>query len=385
MKTLVNGKSSGRPPSVRRALCLAGYVALLCLVSCVGKSRTAIDARHRIESSQFEQTGEREWTSPVVQAAFPFEELIYSWHLDRPGDTFRLQLKVVFDAGEDSPWLPAGYWGDVPNLVVGRKPPSFEGGVLDMDWLRLDTPATGFQFRVVGMGDNPQLAPPALTVIVTHNHPSPEPASPQGESGAVEPVAARVLDIPLRRQYDSGGQRITNACQSAALASALEYFGRSVTLEDIVAHSFDAEYEYPGVWPRVIGAAQEFGFDGRIERFRDWDAVRRALAKNEVLLCSMRLEPGECDAPPYPSLGNHIVALCGVTDDDRVVVTDSYLGRSGTGYLCQWTRSDFERVWMETKGGVAMVIQPPENAALRLVENLPPFPRDRAFPDGDDH
>ena len=69
----------------------------------------------------------------------------------------------------------------------------------------------------------------------------------------------------------------------------------------------------------------------------------------------------------------------------RVVVTDSALGKSGRGYLCQWLQSDFEKVWMRTKGGVAMVICPPAGAVVRAVTNLPPFPKDRTFPVGDDH
>ncbi len=74
-----------------------------------------------------------------------------------------------------------------------------------------------------------------------------------------------------------------------------------------------------------------------------------------------------------------------MTDDGRVVVTDSALGKSGRGYLCQWLQSDFEKVWMRTKGGVAMVICPPAGAVVRAVTNLPPFPKDRTFPVGDDH
>jgi len=113
--------------------------------------------------------------------------------------------------------------------------------------------------------------------------------------------------------------------------------------------------------------------------------LRRALAENKIILCSIRLKEGECQSPPYESMGNHIVVLCGVTDDGRVVVTDSALGKSGRGYLCQWWQRDFETVWMRTKGGVAMVICPPAGATLRGVAHLPPFPKDRTFPEGDDH
>jgi hypothetical protein len=84
-------------------------------------------------------------------------------------------------------------------------------------------------------------------------------------------------------------------------------------------------------------------------------------------------------------MGNHIVALCGVTDDGRVVVTDSALGKDGSGHLCQWLQVDFETIWMRTKGGVAIVICPPPGAVPREVSDLAPFPRGRLLPAGDFH
>jgi hypothetical protein len=353
-----------------------------------------IDCRHRIPASAFTETSLGEWVSEPVRPAFPFDELIYSWHLNQAGDTFRLYLKAVFGPGDETDWLYAGCWGDVMNRVENRERPAFDRGMLDMDWLKLKTNATAFRFKVVAAGTEPLSAPPELTVIATDNHPSAErtnpPAISNDESRMTNGMMAlrlkgRVLDIPLRRQIDSSGKRLKDRCQSAALASAMEYFGKSVPLEDVVRLTYDPEYRYPGIWPRVIAAAQEFGFDGYIDRFRDWTAVRRALAENKVLLCSIRLEEGQCEVPPYPEMGDHIVALCGVTDDGRVVVTDSFLGKSGKGYLCQWLQRDFEVVWMRTKGGIAMAICPPDGATPRYVSDLPQFPKDRTFPAGDDH
>ncbi len=254
-----------------------------------------------------------------------------------------------------------------------------------MDWLKLKTKAVGVSFKVVAAGAGSLWAPPAITLIATDNRSpvdSNGPASGQVEGTA---VPGRVLDVPLRRQFDSQGQRMKDRCQSAALASAMQYYGKSVKLEDINRYTFDPEYRYPGIWPRVIAAAREFGFDGYLDRFRDWARVRQALSENKMLLVSIRLKEGEAAAPPYASMGNHIVVLCGVTDDGRVVVTDSALGKSGTGYLCQWRQSDFETIWMRTKGGIAMVICPPPGAVERRVTQLPPFPVGRLFPAGDDH
>ena len=354
----------------------------------------ALDWRHRIPASAFEKTADGEWTSPLVQPAFAFDELIYSWHVHRPGDTFRLYVKAGFGPADETDWLYAGFWGVLKDSVAKRTRPTFDRGVLDMDWLKLKANATSFRFKVVAAGAEPLAMPPALTVITTANHPPTEMARHRGVTtdklrSTDDPngvrLPGRVLDVPLRRQFDSRGQRLIDRCQSAALASAMEYFGKSVPLEEIVRHTYDPEYQYPGVWPRVIGAAQEFGFESYIERFRDWAAVRQALAENKVILCSMRMKAGECQSPPYPSMGNHIVALCGVTDDGRVIVTDSFLGKSGHGHLCQWLQSDFETVWMRTKGGIAMVICPPAGTPARLVTKLPPFPTDRTFPVGDDH
>ena len=89
---------------------------------------------------------------------------------------------------------------------------------------------------------------------------------------------------------------------------------------------------------------------------------------------------GQYKAPPYPQIGGHIVALNGVTDDGRVVVTDSALWKTNRGYCLQWFQEDFEEVWMKTKGGVGMVICPPPQAQMKLVKNLPPFPADRLKP-----
>ena len=361
--------------------CLCLFVGSLIVgTSAAPAANAPRDWRHRIPSSAFQKTAVAEWTSPLVQPAFAFEELIYSWHIQKPGDTFRLYLQAVFGPSDQTDWLYAGYWGAVTEAVTNRQCPTFDRGVLDMDFLKLTTKATGFRFQVRATGSNALAAPPALTVVVTDNHAT--TAAPRVEP---ERVDAPVLDIPLRRQLDSQGRWMKDRCQSAALASVMEYFGKSVPLEEIVLLTNDPEYNYAGIWPRVIGAAREFGYEGYIERFRDWTAVRRTLAENKIILCSIRLKEGEVKSPPYVSMGNHIVVLCGATEDGRVVVTDSALGKSGRGHLCQWLQSDFETVWMQTKGGVAMVICPPSGAVARRVTALPPFPKDRVISAGDDH
>jgi hypothetical protein len=367
-----------------------GFVFCACAVKKPVESTSAalgpIDWRQDIASETFAKQGPNAWVSPVVEGPFAFDELIYSWSSPlRRGEAFRIYLKVAFAPGDETEWLYGGFWGPVKDPKMNREKPVFDRGEVDMDWLKLKAKAATVQFKFVDAGWEPLAGPPSLHVVGTDNHPPADLAAQHAVRSAGEWAPGRVFDVPLRRQVDSEGERMLSRCQSAALASAMEYYGKSVPLETIVAYTNDPEYDYPGLWPRVTGAAGEFGFPAYVDRFRDWDSVRAALAENKILLCSIRMKEGDCLSPPYASMGNHIVALCGVTDDGRVVVTDSALGKSGRGYLCQWLQMDFETVWMKTKGGVAMVICPPESAVERRVENLPPFPADREYIAGDDH
>jgi len=336
-----------------------------------------IDAHLYVDASDFARTDERTWTTSEITPSFSFDELIYSWDLQVAADQgFRIYLRVKAEKGDLSPWLYAGYWGTVKHSGK-RQQPVFKWGRLAMDQLLLKRKALSFQFKVVDEGHAPLGRPPSLTVVVTDNRPTADLAERYASPPCPAPAGVLILDLPLRRQADSKGTPIPDRCQSAALATAMQYFGKAVGLEDIVPLTYDVEYDFPGIWPRTIGAAIQHGFTAYIDRFRDWDAVRRTVAENKVILCSITMPPGKYKAPPYPKIGGHIVALNGVTDDGRVVVTDSALWKDNRGYCLQWFTEDFERIWMKRKGGVGLVICPPPQAPMKLIEKLPPFPADR--------
>jgi hypothetical protein len=88
------------------------------------------------------------------------------------------------------------------------------------------------------------------------------------------------------------GNSLKDRCQSAAVASAMQYFGKSVPLEHIICYATDPEYASFGIWPRTINAAFEHGFQAYLDRFRDWDAVRKTVAENQVILCSITMPAG---------------------------------------------------------------------------------------------
>ncbi len=334
-----------------------------------------MDYRQKMKAAGWEPAEEgvhqTDWSKP----AFPFDELIYSWSAKlEDGEGFRVYLQVKMQDESESPWLYGGYWGEVQKIEEDRKNPTFDHGTVYMDQLILKKKASEFRFSIKSTGSEELKNFPDLYVITSDNDRVAELEN-YGPTDRTE-FESVIYDLPLRKQEDSKGNYTPDRCQSAAVASAMEYFGTSLNLEDIIAWTNDDEYDYPGIWPRTLGAATQQGFEAYIDRFRNWDRVLKTLEEGKIILCS--IEFGEdikgVEYPPYPRIGGHIVVLNGITDDGRVVITDSALGENEKGYRCQWLRKDFEKVWMLSKGGVGMVVAPPDDFEKQMIDELPEFP-----------
>jgi hypothetical protein len=335
-----------------------------------------LDRAYHIAPSEWRQVNRQTWLSPKIRAAFPFDEMIYWWKIRIPRDEgFRIYVQVTFPDKKTSPWLYAGYWGNV-SYVAKREIPRFDRGKLDYDQLLLTTAAISFRFKLEDDGKKPLSTKPGLGIILTANSPDAKLLAEFADPAKSSTAPSLIHDVPLRLQRDTAGNKLIDRCQSAALASALQYFGTTVPLELIICWTTDPEYESFGIWPRTIGAAIEHGVDAYLDRFRNWDKVRDTIAQNKIILCSITMPKNdEYLAPPYERMSGHIVAFCGVTDDNRVVVVDSAIENDNRGHLVQWLLPDFEKIWMRNKGGVGMVICPPKGFKPKLVRDLPPFPR----------
>jgi len=332
------------------------------------------DQRQWVKSGAFKQIGHGLWETDFVPAAEPFDELIYSWDVQLPErEGFRLELATQFPDGSESPWLYGGYWGGVPIGPI-RSNPTFDLGKVLMDQLLLEEKAVAFRFRIRSDGPEPLTTLPDLHVVTTDNSKElPDIAASRYSTKPSPPV----FDLPLRAQRTNDGENLRGRCQSAAVATALEAAGLSLDLAEINHWTYDHEYNYPGIWPRTLGAATQQGYRAFIDRFRDWEAVRAALHENKIILCSIYMpKDGEYIDPPYGSMTGHIVALNGITDDGRVIVTDSAITKENRGYLCQWLMEDFEKVWFDTKDGVGMVVVPKDPNKLKTVKKLAAFPGD---------
>ncbi|MDX1971937.1 MAG: C39 family peptidase [Candidatus Sumerlaeia bacterium] len=330
----------------------------------------------QIKKTQFNKQSEGVWTSTLLEYTPGFTEALYSWTSDNE-TPFRLEMQVGFPDGFTSPWMYAGYHVQPVGEKVTEEP-TFERGTLAIDHLLLKQPAQTLQFRILLEEGHSKLPKGTEMHVEVFTPNEATQQQRQNEELAKLSMADQFLDLPLRRQMSSTGEKMDDTCQTASLATALEYYGKIVPNELLFSCINDTVYDYPGVWPRVTETATRYGLRSRVTRFQTWAEVNAALEKGTVILCSIRMpEGGDYIAPPYAKIGGHIIALNGFSSDDRIVVTDSALGESGEGYRCQWKRADFEKIWFEQKGGIAMIVEAPEKAVIRRFNELPPFP-DRA-------
>jgi len=351
-------------------LCMASCL-LLGAIANAGGTHQPVDAREIILPGEFQKTSPLVWQTDWKNPKFAFDEAIYSWNARlEKGEGFRVYARFGFQNKETTPWLYAGFWGEAkPRKQDIQTTCSL--AKIKYDHIFTEIKASSFQFKIESEGTAPLETIPSFHFVYTDN-------SPDGKSLAfktpVPKIPPVILDLPLRSQKDSSGKYMKSTCQSAALGSVLEYFGENLLHEDIVSLVYDPEYKLYGIWPRIVATTSQLGFSCYIDRFREWNSVKAAIAENKVILCSIRMpKGGNYIDPPYPKMGGHIVALNGITDDGRVIVTDSALSRNNRGFRCQWLDDDFEQVWIKNKGGIAMVVCPGETSIKKEVSNLPPF------------
>lgn len=359
---------------MKRHFCFLFLIFVIPLFTAGGESLSVKDDFQIIQPEDFRKVNDETYVTSIRQTDFKFNEAIYSWNIKIPEKQgFRLFFRVIPDKGNPEPWLYAGYWGGVKPRGDDIRT-EFEHGRMLYDHILLDKKYGQYQFRIVDKGEKSLSLLPSMRFVYTEDERTTKTTG-SGKSGSGKGVSETiVLDVPFRSQHATSGEHIPDTCQSAALASAMQYFGKEIPLEGITKWTGDPEYDLMGIWPRTIGTGAQFGLAGYIDRFRTWDKVAETLSENKIILASLTMpEEGDYIDPPYPRMSGHIVALCGVTDDGRVIVEDSALSKNNKGHRLQWLIPDFEKIWMDQKGGVGMVIYSKDDMPVKKVNNIPDF------------
>jgi len=232
----------------------------------------------------------------------------------------------------------------------------FEGGEVYIDNLILERSATAVQVRVtlfnyeLESGVSPQIR----RIALSYSGYAPEIAAADLASIKLETSQwARDLKVPFRTQKDAPPALSNQICSPTSVSMVMQYFGvNRPTIENALA-IYDSEYDLFGNWARAVERAGEFGLDGWVQRFRNWEEVKVEIAKGQPVIASIAFRKGEFDSAVISRTNVHLIVIRGFTTDGDVIVNDPANREKGEGAV--YKAEELGRAWFG-HGGVGYVI-----------------------------
>jgi len=321
------------------------------------KSFVRVDGDRIVISGGKEKAYPRQgiWTSPQIQLEMPSTEFIPSWNGTVGANCgVKTELRTA-RGGNWSPWLYFGSWGKTPGNP--QRITSFDDGEVYIDNLILQRPATAIQVRVLlftydfDANDSPQIR----RIAVSYSGYAPKTAERDLSAIKLEKSQwARDLKVPFRSQKDAPPALTNQICSPTSVSMVMQYFGvNRPTIENALA-SYDSEYDLFGNWARAVERAGEFGLDGWVQRFRNWDQVKEQIAHGQPVIASIAFRKGEFDSAVISRTNGHLIVIRGFTSGGDVIVNDPASKEKGEAAV--YKADELGKAWFG-HGGVGYVIR----------------------------
>ena len=302
------------------------------------------------------------YESAILTPPFKFNEVVASWNVDVPSDAgFCCEVRV--GRSFDDTWSPYLYLGDWSTPPPGDRIVKFDGGQVDVDYVRSVERFDRAQFRLRAIG-TPQtesvVRAARLTLCFSDTTGIPTALPRQRDQAPVSGNWRRTLPVPFRNQSTDNPDLLGYICSPASVAMVLEYHGINLPTGDVAAACYDPAHDIYGNWPRNVQAAYALGAPGYLTRCAEWADVERFIAAGQPLIASIRVEEeGVLTGAPYGAIGGHLIVISGFDADGGVKVNDSGVGDAPPVPLT-YSRQGLEAVWLRERGGLAYILLPPQ-------------------------
>ncbi len=294
-------------------------------------------------------------------APYPWNLGLPSWNGTAPGDSggFRVSVRVPYLSGW-SAWLDVGYWKDDFWPTVKRT--AFGGGIVDIDFVKLDAFTTTWQYAVQFKRKSASVSSPTLSRLSFFAGDSRTTETVDHAALLADKPAAIFIPTSFLAQRDVSAEFGGRICSPTTVAMILKSYHIPVDPLQFALDTYDPYYDIFGGWPRVVQNASEYGVIGDVVRIRNWSQARDVLARGGRLAMSI----GE------PLYGGHLVMLAGFTASGDPIVHDPARPNDGYGHV--FNKSDLSHAWFD-KGGVAYCIFQDHSSSTLVAERphcLPP-------------
>jgi hypothetical protein len=299
-------------------------------------------------------------TSKTIETEFPFNDLLPSWNVDvPPGGAFTAEIRVGRREGDFwTPFYFLGTWGR-PEPFAGKHLRD-ENGFVNLDYFQSARKYDRLQYRFrleAGQGGG---WPVVRWVALAYSNTLNDEALARRFRKAVDPGPAdkwtRRLPVPFRSQWWESERIRNKICSPTSVSMVLEYRGVKRPTEVVADLMYDPAYKLYGNWWRAVQAAYTCGVPGHVERFGDWNAVKRHIAAGQPVIASIRVKKGEMSHKPERQSNGHLIVIVGFAENGDVLVNDP-VGETVEEGTAAYKREDMEKVWLR-RGGVGYILLP---------------------------
>ncbi len=274
-------------------------------------------------------------------AGYPFNQGLPSWNGSAPdtGSSFKIQMRFPDGTGW-SPWLTVGYWK--AHIWASYGPTSYAGGYVDIDYVKLSSYVSAWQFKITLTRSTVERPSPTLRTLSFFVSDSRTTTSLDFSRILNDKPAAIFIPTEFIYQYGVDPQIGGEICSPTSVSMILRSYSIPVDPLQFALDTYDPYHGMFGVWPRVVQNASEYGIDGAVTRYRSWSEAREILANGGRI--SMSVGP--------PLYTGHLMMLAGFTENGDPIVHDP---ARTNGYSYVFNKSDLSHSWFD-KGGVAYTL-----------------------------
>lgn len=258
------------------------------------------------------------FTSPIYNVE-PFDRAVLSWNA---------KGTATFEIGVGGRWFTMGKWGDEPRSVKANE--------VDVDTLKLDSPATALQFRVTPE-DGAVVSLVAATFWGKNDHGT--LTNERSPAWGKAPI-----DVPKRSQFNA------RTCSPTSVSMVLQFYGFNKPTPEVADGVYDHQADIYGNWP--FNAAYAFkigGMESYVRRMTSLGDIEAIIHEGRPAIISVK-------GPPLFSGEGHLIVVVGFAKNGDVIVNDP--ARSAK-VRRTYKRADLFKGWMANGSGIAYVIRGP--------------------------
>jgi hypothetical protein len=318
------------------------------------------------------------WTSGWINPGHGFDELVPSWNVVTPADTWvMVQARVRSSSGRVSGWKVMARWStrDVGFRRASAGTQTDKVATVSTDTLRAipGVSLTGYQLRVVPARAPGSRATPVVRSVqaVASRTAGVLPATSKPLLGARNLTVPRYSQMTHRGEYPQYGGGGQAWCSPTSLSMLLGYRGKlpgkanyswvrpgdaDPWVDHVARVVYDYGYRGAGNWAFNTAYASVLTGNAYVTRLGNLRSAERFIASGIPLAASISFGRGQLSGAPISATNGHLVVITGFTSTGNVIVNDP-AAPSNSSVRRIYDRGQFERAWLGKSSGTVYVVR----------------------------